>query len=76
MKILVVMGTRPEAIKMAPVVNELRSRPDDFDVAVCLTAQHRDLLDQVIDVFALPVDYDLDLMKDNQTIFDVTARVL
>jgi UDP-N-acetylglucosamine 2-epimerase (non-hydrolysing) len=76
MKVLVVMGTRPEAIKMAPVINELRSRDGEFDVSVCLTAQHRELLDQVIDVFSLPVDYDLDLMKANQTIFDVTANVL
>jgi len=76
MKILVVMGTRPEAIKMAPIVNELRRRPADFEVAVCLTAQHRELLDQVIEVFGLKVDYDLDLMKPNQTIFDITANVL
>ncbi len=75
-KVLVVMGTRPEAIKMAPVVNELRARKSDFDVSVCLTAQHRDLLDQVIDLFSLPVDYDLDLMKKDQTIFDITAKVL
>ncbi len=76
MKILVVMGTRPEAIKMAPIVNELRSRTDDFEVAVCLTAQHRELLDQVIEVFSLSVEYDLNLMKPNQTIFDITTNVL
>ncbi len=76
MKILVVMGTRPEAIKMAPIINELRAREKDFHVSVCLTAQHRDLLDQVIDLFSLPVDDDLDLMKKDQTIFDITANVL
>jgi UDP-N-acetylglucosamine 2-epimerase len=70
------MGTRPEAIKMAPLVNELRAREAELHVSVCLTAQHRELLDQVIDIFALPVDYDLDLMKENQTIFDITADVL
>jgi UDP-N-acetylglucosamine 2-epimerase (non-hydrolysing) len=76
MKVLVVMGTRPEAIKMAPIVSELRRRTEEFDVAVCLTAQHRELLDQVIEVFALSVDYDLNLMKPNQTIFDITSNVL
>ena len=75
MKILVVMGTRPEAIKMAPVVKALRAR-DTFDVGVCLTAQHRELLDQVIEVFDLSVDFDLNLMQPGQTIFDVTSRVL
>jgi UDP-N-acetylglucosamine 2-epimerase (non-hydrolysing) len=77
MNVLVVMGTRPEAIKMAPVINALRARPHQFErVGVCLTAQHRDLLDQVIRVFDLSVDYDLNLMAPNQTIFDVTSRVL
>ncbi|MCL4693137.1 MAG: UDP-N-acetylglucosamine 2-epimerase (non-hydrolyzing) [Candidatus Hydrogenedentes bacterium] len=75
MQVLVVMGTRPEAIKMAPVVNELRSR-SGFDVRVCLTAQHRELLDQVIDVFQIHVDRDLNLMQPNQTISDITSRVL
>jgi len=76
MKVLVVVGTRPEAIKMAPVVGELRRRTDDFEVEVCLTAQHRELLDQVIGVFGITVDYDLDLMRPDQSIFDVTSRVL
>lgn len=76
MRVLAVMGTRPEAIKMAPVVNELRRRSPRFEVAVCLTAQHRQLLDQVIEVFALPVDYDLNLMRPNQTLFDITADVV
>ena len=76
MKVLVVVGTRPEAIKMAPVVGELRQRTDYFEVEVCLTAQHRELLDQVIGVFGITVDYDLDLMRPDQSIFDVTCRVL
>ena len=75
MRILTVIGTRPEAIKMAPVINALRSRAS-FDTSVCLTAQHRELLDQVIAVFDLPVHFDLNLMSPNQTIFDVTAKVL
>lgn len=74
-KVLAVIGTRPEAIKMAPVVKELQKR-DMFEVAVCLTAQHRELLDQVIEVFDLSVDYDLNLMKQDQSIFDVTCSVL
>ena len=76
MKVLVVVGTRPEAIKMAPVISELRNRSERFDVSVCLTAQHRDMLDQVIQVLSIPVDYDLDLMRTNQTVFDVTSDVL
>jgi UDP-N-acetylglucosamine 2-epimerase (non-hydrolysing) len=75
MKVLVVIGTRPEAIKMAPVIQTLRARCG-FEVVVCLTAQHRELLDQVIRVFDLPVDFDLNLMRQNQTIFDVTSDVL
>ncbi|MFP4501968.1 MAG: non-hydrolyzing UDP-N-acetylglucosamine 2-epimerase [Candidatus Hydrogenedentota bacterium] len=75
MKVLVVLGTRPEAIKMAPVVLELARRPG-FDVRVCLSAQHRDLLDQVIALFSLPVHHDLDVMRPGQSIFDVTASVL
>jgi len=74
-KVLVVMGTRPEAIKMAPVVNAIRER-EGLEVSVCLTAQHRELLDQVIDVFDIAVDYDLNLMQPDQTIFDVTSNVL
>ncbi len=75
MKVLVVIGTRPEAIKMAPVVLELARRPG-FDVRVCLSAQHRELLDQVITLFGLPVHHDLDVMRPDQTIFDITASVL
>jgi len=76
MNVLVVMGTRPEAIKMAPVVNALRSRRDRFDVRVCLTAQHRELLDQAIDLFRIHVDRDLNLMQPDQTISEITSRVL
>ena len=67
MKVLVVMGTRPEAIKQAPVVHALRTTPG-FEARVCLTAQHRDMLDDVIRVFDVPVDYDLDLMTPGQTL--------
>ena len=74
-KVMTIFGTRPEAIKMAPVVKELLKR-DDIDTKVCLTAQHREMLDQVVDLFQLPVDYDLDIMKSGQSLYDITARVL
>jgi UDP-N-acetylglucosamine 2-epimerase (non-hydrolysing) len=76
MKTLVVIGTRPEAIKMAPVIKDLKCRNGLFDVSVCLTAQHRDLLDQVVEIFGINIDYDLNLMRPNQDIFEVTAKVL
>jgi UDP-N-acetylglucosamine 2-epimerase (non-hydrolysing) len=76
MRVLLTIGTRPEAIKMAPVVRALQQHPAGFDVRVCLTGQHRELLDQVIRVFDLPVHHDLNLMRPNQTIHDVTAGVL
>lgn len=72
-KILVVFGTRPEAIKMAPVVLRLRA---DFDVKVCVTAQHREMLDQVLDLFDIVPDYDFDIMLPGQDLFDVTIGVL
>ncbi len=75
MKTLIVIGTRPEAIKMAPVAIELGRRPA-FDVSVCLTSQHRELLDQVIAIFDIPVAHDLDLMKADQTLGDITSSVL
>ncbi|HOT50455.1 MAG TPA: UDP-N-acetylglucosamine 2-epimerase (non-hydrolyzing) [Candidatus Hydrogenedentes bacterium] len=75
-KVLVVMGTRPEAIKMAPVYKALAARPALFEPAVCLTAQHRELLDQVIEVFELPVAHDLNVMKPNQTLAEITSMVL
>ena len=73
MKVLVVFGTRPEAIKMAPVVRELEKRQD---VSVCVTAQHREMLDQVLALFEIEADYDLDIMKPGQDLFDVTSNVL
>jgi UDP-N-acetylglucosamine 2-epimerase (non-hydrolysing) len=75
-KLLIVFGTRPEAIKLAPVVYALHAHPDLFDARICLTAQHREMLDQVISWFDLPVHYDLDLMRHDQSLFDVTASVL
>lgn len=75
MKVMTIFGTRPEAIKMAPVVKELLKHKE-IETKVCLTAQHREMLDQVVDLFRLPVDYDLDIMKSGQTLYDITARVL
>lgn len=75
-RILLVFGTRPEAIKMAPVVKELISRPDEFEVRVCVTGQHREMLDQVLDVFDIHPDYDLHIMQANQDLYDVTSRIL
>ena len=75
-KVLLVFGTRPEAIKMCPLVNELKSRPDEFEVSVCVTGQHREMLDQVLRVFGVVPDYDLAIMKPGQTLFDVTCDVL
>ena len=74
--ILLVFGTRPEAIKMAPLVKELQSEPDKFKTVVCVTAQHRQMLDQVLHIFDIVPDYDLDIMKPNQDLYDVTSRVL
>jgi UDP-N-acetylglucosamine 2-epimerase (non-hydrolysing) len=74
-KILVVVGTRPEAIKLSPVVRELRSRPE-FQVRVCATAQHRQLLDQVLTAFGIEADHDLNLMRPDQTLAQTTARIL
>jgi len=73
MKILVVFGTRPEAIKLAPIVKVLRDDPENFDVRVCVTAQHREMLDQVLAFFGLVPDFDLNLMRPRQTLFDITA---
>jgi UDP-N-acetylglucosamine 2-epimerase (non-hydrolysing) len=74
-KVLIVFGTRPEAIKMAPVVKALFSEPG-IDVSVCVTAQHREMLDQVLDLFKIVPDYDLNLMKPGQSLFDVTINAL
>jgi UDP-N-acetylglucosamine 2-epimerase (non-hydrolysing) len=74
-RILFVFGTRPEAIKLAPLIRALRRR-DDFLVKICVTAQHREMLDQILDTFALAPDYDLDLMLPGQTLSSLTARIL
>ena len=75
-KILLVFGTRPEAIKMAPLVHTLKSKSTTFDVKVCVTAQHREMLDQVLKIFEIDPDYDLDIMRPEQDLFDITAIVL
>ncbi len=75
MKILSLFGTRPEAIKMAPIVKELESDPF-FTSILCITAQHRQMLDQVLDLFEITPDYDLNIMKDRQDLFDITSKVL
>jgi UDP-N-acetylglucosamine 2-epimerase (non-hydrolysing) len=75
MKVLTVFGTRPEAIKMAPLVHALAA-DERFDAKCCVTAQHREMLDQVLELFSIVPDYDLDLMKPGQTLNDVTARIL
>ncbi len=75
-KIMLVFGTRPEAIKMAPLVKEFQKHPDIFDTIVCVTGQHREMLDQVLQIFEITPDYDLNIMKQGQDLYDVTARVL
>jgi UDP-N-acetylglucosamine 2-epimerase (non-hydrolysing) len=75
-KIMLTFGTRPEAIKLCPLVKELKKQDDKFETIVCVTAQHREMLDQVLDVFGVTPDYDLNIMKDNQTLFDITCRCL
>lgn len=74
-KVMLVFGTRPEAIKMCPLVNELKKRPG-IKTVVCVTAQHRQMLDQVLDTFEVTPDYDLDIMKDRQTLFDISTTIL
>lgn len=74
-KVMLVFGTRPEAIKMCPLVNELKTRPN-IQTLVCVTGQHRQMLDQVLDVFTVRPDYDLSIMKDKQTLFDITTNIL
>jgi len=75
-KIMLVFGTRPEAIKMAPLVKEFQKHPDKFETIVCVTGQHRQMLDQVLEIFDIKPDYDLNIMKQGQDLYDVTARVL
>ena len=74
-KVMTVFGTRPEAIKMAPLVKELKSRKE-IECIVCVTAQHRQMLDQVLHTFNIVPDYDLDIMKQGQTLSDITSRAL
>lgn len=75
-KILLVFGTRPEAIKMAPLVHEFKQHPEAFETQVCVTGQHREMLDQVLDLFQIVPDNDLDIMKQGQDLYDITSRVL
>lgn len=75
-KILIVFGTRPEAIKMAPLIKEFQKHSDVFETKVCVTAQHREMLDQVLELFEIIPDYDLDIMKPSQDLYDVTSNVL
>ncbi|HEX8235183.1 MAG TPA: UDP-N-acetylglucosamine 2-epimerase (non-hydrolyzing) [Abditibacteriaceae bacterium] len=74
--VMPIFGTRPEAVKMAPLVNLLKSRPDEFRCVVCVTAQHRQMLDQVLEAFHITPDYDLDIMQTGQTLTQVTTRAL
>ena len=74
-KVMLVFGTRPEAIKICPLVNELKTR-SSIQTVVCVTAQHRQMLDQVLDTFGVVPDYDLNIMKDKQTLFDITTNIL
>ena len=75
-KVMLVFGTRPEAIKMAPLVKEFQKYPKKFKTIVCVTGQHREMLDQVLRIFEITPDYDLNIMKQGQDLYDVTARVL
>ncbi len=74
-KVMTVFGTRPEAIKMAPLVKELEMR-EEVESIVCITAQHRQMLDQVMDIFDITADYDLDIMQSGQTLSDITTRAM
>lgn len=75
-RVMLVFGTRPEAIKMAPLVKEFQKQAETFETIVCVTGQHREMLDQVLDIFDIRPDYDLNIMKQGQDLYDVTARVL
>jgi UDP-N-acetylglucosamine 2-epimerase (non-hydrolysing) len=74
--IMLVFGTRPEAIKMCPLVKRFQQEPETFKTVVCVTGQHREMLDQVLDIFCIKPDYDLDIMKQGQDLYDITSRVL
>ena len=73
---MLVFGTRPEAIKMAPLVKEFQKHPESFETIVCVTGQHREMLDQVLHVFDVKPEYDLNIMKQGQDLYDITSRVL
>jgi UDP-N-acetylglucosamine 2-epimerase (non-hydrolysing) len=75
-RVLLAFGTRPEAIKMAPLVQEFQKQADDFETIVCVTGQHREMLDQVLEIFYIKPDYDLNIMQQGQDLYDVTSRVL
>lgn len=75
MKVLTIFGTRPEAIKMAPLVDAL-SKDERFEAKICVTAQHREMLDQVLELFEIVPDYDLNIMKKNQSLYDITSNIL
>ena len=75
-KVMTVFGTRPEAIKMAPIVLELQKHPDTITPVVAVTAQHREMLDQVLGLFHITPDYDLNLMAKGQTLFDITTKAM
>ena len=75
-KVLLVFGTRPEAIKMCPLVKEFQKYPEDFETVVCVTGQHREMLDQVLRIFDVTPDHDLNIMKQGQDLYDITSRVL
>lgn len=75
-KVLIVFGTRPEAIKMVPLVKEFKKYPEYFDMKVCVTGQHREMLDQVLELFEVKPNYDLNIMKAGQDLYDITAKVL
>ncbi len=75
-KVMLVFGTRPEAIKMAPLVKVFQKYPEDFETVVCVTAQHREMLDQVLNLFEIVPDYDLDIMKPGQNLYEVTSNIL
>lgn len=75
-KVLIIFGTRPEAIKMAPVIKRLEAKNSKLKPVVCVTAQHREMLDQMLEIFDIQPDYDLDIMKENQNLFDITANGL
>src|ERR1035437_5136764 len=75
-RVLFVFGTRPEAIKLCPVIRQMKSSPDNFDVRVCVTAQHRAMLDQVLNAFEVIPDRDLDIMRPGQTLYQSTYRII